>query len=367
MDAPVATAPPLIAPLDAGPVDVIGDVHGEFDALRELLAVLGYDDAGEHPAGRRLVFVGDLGDRGPDSPSVYAFVDRLIGRGLAACVLGNHELNLLRGARKDGNGWFFADDHDHPRASYGSYRRATASERAQILDLIARMPLVLERNDLRVTHAAWVPDAITALRTQAGRGTLPLYHEHEHAIRRDLSRKGVDRRADAERIMFGHCLRHREARLPFLEAIGQMDLEYQMGNPIRVLTSGVERLAAAPYFLAGQWRMVERVPWWDAYDDDVPVIVGHYWRAPDDRLRLAYANHSNSLFGDSEPTDWLGRRRRVFCVDFSIGGRYTERRRGLTGGFATRLAAVRWPERELVFEDGLALTLGGTQPAGVTG
>ena len=365
MDAPLATAPTLIAPLDAGPIDIVGDVHGEFTALLELLAALGYDEAGEHPEGRRLVFVGDLGDRGPDSPGVYAWVGRLLDRGVASCVLGNHELNLLRGARKDGNGWFFADDHDEPRSSYGDYRRASAADRARILDLIARMPLALERDDLRVTHAAWIPDAIAALRRRAGLGTLPIYQEHQHEIRRGLSRGGVDRRADAERTVFGHCLRDREARIPFLEAIAQQDLEYQMGNPVRVLTSGVERLAARPYFLAGQWRMVERVPWWDAYDDDVPVIVGHYWRAPDERLRLAYARHSNALFGANGPADWLGRRRRVFCVDFSIGGRYAERRRGMTGDFATRLAAVRWPERELVFEHGLEVPLGRTHAAGV--
>lgn len=59
-----------IAPLRAGPLDVIGDVHGEFDALRALLGHLGYDDGGAHPDGRRVVFVGDLCDRGPDSPAV---------------------------------------------------------------------------------------------------------------------------------------------------------------------------------------------------------------------------------------------------------------------------------------------------------
>src|SRR3712207_8860309 len=62
---------------DTGPFDVIGDVHGCRAELEELLGALGYDlrrdelgravDA-EHPAGRRAVFVGDLVDRGPDSP-----------------------------------------------------------------------------------------------------------------------------------------------------------------------------------------------------------------------------------------------------------------------------------------------------------
>ena len=227
------------------------------------------------------------------------------------------------------------------------------------------MPLALERDDIRITHAAWIGEAIDALRARTSSGSLAVYQEHDYRIRRDLSCSGIARRADAERTVFGHCLRDDAARLPFLEAIGQAELACQMGNPVRVLTSGVERLAAAPYFLAGQWRMVERVPWWDTYDDAVPVIVGHYWRAPDEGIRLKYARHSSALFGDSEPGDWLGRRRRVFCVDFSVGGRYGERRRGVRTGFATRLAAVRWPEQELVFEHGVALPLGGTQETGV--
>ena len=74
-----------IRPLFPGPVDVIGDVHGEIEPLRELLGRLGYDAAGKHPAGRRLVFVGDLGDRGPDSPAVIELVKSLVERGLAQC------------------------------------------------------------------------------------------------------------------------------------------------------------------------------------------------------------------------------------------------------------------------------------------
>ena len=57
-----------------GPVDVIGDVHGEIEALSALLGHLGYAPDGRHPAGRRAVFVGDLCDRGPDSPAVLDLV-----------------------------------------------------------------------------------------------------------------------------------------------------------------------------------------------------------------------------------------------------------------------------------------------------
>ena len=57
--------PPLIGTLFDGPIDIIGDIHGEIDALRELLVHMGYDSAGEHPNGRRLVFIGRSGRSGP--------------------------------------------------------------------------------------------------------------------------------------------------------------------------------------------------------------------------------------------------------------------------------------------------------------
>ncbi len=55
----------LVQPLLAGPLDIVGDVHGEIDALHNLLNHLGYRESGVHPEGRRLVFLGDLIDRGP--------------------------------------------------------------------------------------------------------------------------------------------------------------------------------------------------------------------------------------------------------------------------------------------------------------
>jgi protein phosphatase len=93
---------------DAGPFDVIGDVHGCRAELEELLGELGYelrrDERGrpvdaEHPAGRRAVFVGDLVDRGPDSPGVLRLVMGMVAAGHALCVPGNHENKLVRALR----------------------------------------------------------------------------------------------------------------------------------------------------------------------------------------------------------------------------------------------------------------------------
>ncbi|MEV4859158.1 polynucleotide kinase-phosphatase [Streptomyces ossamyceticus] len=73
-----------------GPFDIIGDIHGCAHELEALLGKLGYVD-GVHPEGRTAVFVGDLVDRGPDSPGVLRRVMSMVGSGDALCVPGNHE------------------------------------------------------------------------------------------------------------------------------------------------------------------------------------------------------------------------------------------------------------------------------------
>lgn len=78
-----------------GPFDIIGDIHGCSSELETLLGKLGYAD-GSHPEGRTAVFVGDLVDRGPDSPGVLRRVMSMVSDGNALCVPGNHENKLGR-------------------------------------------------------------------------------------------------------------------------------------------------------------------------------------------------------------------------------------------------------------------------------
>lgn len=78
-----------------GPFDIIGDIHGCRSELETLLTKLGYVD-GAHPEGRTAVFVGDLVDRGPDSPGVLRRVMAMVAAGNALCVPGNHENKLGR-------------------------------------------------------------------------------------------------------------------------------------------------------------------------------------------------------------------------------------------------------------------------------
>ena len=91
-----------------GPFDIIGDIHGCYDEMMLLLDKLGYkinqipDDgsnygyAVSHPEDRQVIFLGDLVDRGPNSPGVLKLAMSMVRSGAALCVPGNHDLKLLK-------------------------------------------------------------------------------------------------------------------------------------------------------------------------------------------------------------------------------------------------------------------------------
>ena len=89
-----------------GPFDIIGDVHGCYDELVELISLLGYTihQQGQtyslsSPEGRKLVFVGDLVDRGPGTVQVLRLVSSIVQSGQGFCVPGNHDMKLVRALR----------------------------------------------------------------------------------------------------------------------------------------------------------------------------------------------------------------------------------------------------------------------------
>jgi protein phosphatase len=89
-----------------GPFDIVGDVHGCIDELLELLNALGYlvemvdrQCAVRPPEGRKLIFLGDLVDRGPGTPEVLRLVSSMVQAGQAFCVPGNHDIKLVKALR----------------------------------------------------------------------------------------------------------------------------------------------------------------------------------------------------------------------------------------------------------------------------
>jgi hypothetical protein len=317
----------LVGELFDGPIDVIGDVHGEVVALHELRRRLGYDERGRHPHGRRLVFVGDLGDRGPDSPGAVEWIRELVERGRAQAVLGNHDFNALHaaagGPMKTELSWLF--DEARPFHHHGHHVPQVlvrGKRRDGILAFFARLPLALVRGGelpVRVVHACWDADSIECLR---GESNVIACYQREHS--RIAAALGEASECD-----------------PLARK-----LAHQNGNPVKRVTSGLEGRSSEPIFINNEPRYEVRLPWWRDYHDATLCVFGHYWRTA-----LPGERKFEDLF-DGVPRNGLVGPGGAMCIDYSVGKRFKERMRpGFAHRYLSSLAALRLPERVLVFDN----------------
>lgn len=303
-----------VRPLPDGPLDLLGDIHGELPALNALLALLGYTSNGSHPQGRRLVFLGDLIDRGPDSPGVVRQVADMVEHGRAFALMGNHDLNAILRLPKKENTWLF----DHGPVSEAETKVADERERDEILGFLGQLPVALRRDDLRLVHACWDEATLKALSGEACPARA--FTTHKDRIKAALG--------------------------PMTDPIAR-NLALQNENPMKLLTSGPEVRAKAPFFAGGKERHEARHPWWNDFTDGPLVVFGHYWRIP-----VTGIQKDDGLFSGVPLNRTLGRGH-AMCIDYSVGGRWHDRREGRRHGpFTGRLAALRWPERTLLFDDG---------------
>jgi predicted kinase len=144
--------------LPAVAFDIIGDIHGCFDELMELTLTLGYRyrrSTGKliSPPGRRLILVGDLNDRGPDSASCLQFGMDLAEQG-GEVVHSNHGRALKRALRGDKMriDQYLQDVIDQIDARGPEFRQA-------VLEFLGNRPLafqaMVDGRELTVVHAAY--------------------------------------------------------------------------------------------------------------------------------------------------------------------------------------------------------------------
>jgi protein phosphatase len=144
---------------EAGPFDVIGDVHGCERELILLLKVLGYarrrgQRSFRHPEGRRAVFVGDLVDRGPRVLEAACLVMDMVEDGSALSVAGNHDVDLAR--TLDGGGPDPGPGTDRTLRQIGAAPEPLRSAfRKSFVPFVDSLPshLMLDGGRLAVAHA----------------------------------------------------------------------------------------------------------------------------------------------------------------------------------------------------------------------
>lgn len=341
---------PLIQALLPGKLDIIGDIHGQFEALQNLLHYLGYSPEGKHPQGRKLVLVGDLIDRGDNSPAVLEWYQRAHQQGYAQMVLGNHEINLLMQEPKDGSGWFFNSRAEQDAFHYAPWHRQPENQKAALIEFLRKQPLILQRADLRIVHAAWLPESIAKLAERNHEEIITLHQEWQELQQCCIKHTAWFDHYLAEQRAHAHDLENPNLEPPMLPHTAEHDVYCSQFNPIRALTCGVEMVSTVPFYASGRWRFSVRHSWWDDYHDNIPVIVGHYWRQWQSARKPP--KHRENTF--TVPSHyWHGARGNVFCCDFSVGARWRDRKKNIPPSQSEhRLAALRFPEKTLVFDNG---------------
>jgi hypothetical protein len=150
--------------------DIIGDIHGCNVTLQALLEKLGYarrDAVYRHPS-RRVIFLGDFIDRGPQQRAVLETVRPMVASGAALAVMGNHEFNAIAWATPDKSGGGFLRAHSGKNLDqHAAFLQAYADssmDYADAIDWFRTLPLWLDLGELRVIHACWDEQSIERIK-----------------------------------------------------------------------------------------------------------------------------------------------------------------------------------------------------------
>ena len=143
--------------------DLIGDVHGCGNTLIRLLEQMGYSKKNgvyQHPK-RKVVFVGDIVDRGPNIRLALHVVRDMVEAGQAEIVMGNHEYNIVTYLTEAPPGFNRRYLREHTKRNNFIVEQTInqfapyPNEFKDFLNWFLEIPLFLENDRFRVVHACW--------------------------------------------------------------------------------------------------------------------------------------------------------------------------------------------------------------------
>jgi hypothetical protein len=295
--------------------DLIGDIHGYATPLKRLLETLGYQQSQglwSHPE-RRVIFLGDFVDRGPEQVETVRIARAMVEAGTALAVMGNHEFNAVAWASEDP-----ARPGEPLRAHSAKNRNQHQAYLEQVvegsvlhrkhIEWFKTLPLYLDLDGLRVVHACWDLKSLKVLDSYLDDCQCILPDAWSELTRKDTPAfdaletliKGLEIPLPPGHFFYdkdGYPRHHIRTRWWELERLTYRDLAMVPA----------EAIAQIPH---------EPVPEdvLPGYDGDKPLFVGHYW-----------------LTGTPEP-----RNRHIACLDYSIAGG------GFEPGETPKLCAYRW-------------------------
>jgi hypothetical protein len=119
--------------------DLVGDIHGHADALHRLLHKLDYtqvEGVFRHSQ-RKMIFVGDFIDRGPEQREVLRIARAMCEAGVASAVMGNHEFNAIGWAAKNTDGKFLRSHSEKNASQHARFLRQIEESSADHKDALS--------------------------------------------------------------------------------------------------------------------------------------------------------------------------------------------------------------------------------------
>jgi hypothetical protein len=258
--------------------DIIGDIHGHADELRQLLDTLGYaqqDGVYRHPS-RQVIFVGDFVDRGPKIRETLQLVRAMVDGGAALAVMGNHEYNAICFHKHHPQGGHLRPHLprnilQHLRTLEEFQSREGFAEWHDYIQWFKTLPLFLDLGRLRVVHACWDPRHIEFLSARLPDGRLT-----ESFLLR------ATRRGTPEYTAVEETLKGKEVSLP--PGLSFLDKDRNPRTKMRIRWwCNPQGCTYADYYLESIPELdphpVDHASLPDAYHyaAETPVFFGHYW------------------------------------------------------------------------------------------
>ena len=279
--------------------DIIGDIHGYYHELTILLKKMGYQNDGNswgHPD-RKVLFVGDYIDRGPQSPETLNLVRNMVENDQAVALMGNHELNAILFNVKHENGGYVRphslknfNQHAQTLLQFHELNKGQDIYEGYI-DWFKTLPLYFEDENIRVVHATWHHESIENLKKyQPELDKNPNFiknagfEDHElYTITENLL-KGIEIPLPDNKFFHdngGH--KRYEMRIKWWKEPSSTPVQdYGFGADLNEYSG-----KTASELFNNVWH----------YSDDIPVFFGHYWLHDKIELQNKY----------------------VCCLDYSIG------------------------------------------------
>ncbi len=258
--------------------DVIGDLHGHASELVLLLEKLGYKQENgvfQHPEGRKVLFLGDYIDRGPEIVETLRIVRSMTENGHAIALMGNHEYNAVLYNTSDGNGGHLRENNGNNETQH----QATLKQFKEDMDSyygyiewFKTLPLFFENEHFRAVHACWDEENIANLR--------------KLLINDRLSEEQFHQSADKNNPLFQlveETLKGKEIPLPnketFIDEDGHSRSETRVKwweNPVNSTYLRISMVelnnSSAHTIIPEKYQLYTPYP-----ETAKPVFFGHYW------------------------------------------------------------------------------------------